>query len=63
MGAAPCSRTMDGERRADAPCSAVATIYVCFVENPEAGARTQPESYAEMLGAWTKFHPALDYAT
>merc|ERR1719473_2430079 len=42
--------------------SAVSTIYVCFVEDPEAGSRTQPQSYAEMLGAWAEFHPSLDYS-
>ena len=34
--------------------SAVATVYVCFAEAPEALQRNAPELYGEMVEAWNK---------
>lgn len=36
--------------------SAVATIFVCFAEDPAAGQATQPQLFSELIGAWMQFH-------
>lgn len=36
--------------------SAVATIFVCFAEDPAAGQSTQPQLFSELINTWFQFH-------
>jgi len=38
--------------------SSVATVFVCWAENPEALGHTHPEHLESLLNAWRTFHPA-----
>lgn len=37
--------------------SAVATVFVCFAEHPDALAATHPDQLGALVGAWQQFHP------
>jgi len=36
--------------------SAVATVFVCFAQDPKAFQRTHPELYEELVGSWAEMH-------
>ena len=37
--------------------SAVATVFVCFAEHPDALAMTHPGHLNSLVAAWQRFHP------
>ena len=36
--------------------SAVATVFVCFAQDPKTFQRTHPELYEELVGSWAEMH-------
>lgn len=39
--------------------SIVATIFVCFAQDPTALQSTNPQEFNRIVGAWQRFHPQV----